>query len=85
MLKRIKIMTMISFLKMKKKAPENSLQKHSTETNKQEAPLLNWCWKGYTAWYLHGMLAPPENQLSIFDSDNKTKGSAKPRSKRREQ
>ena len=31
-------------------------------------PPMDWVWKGYTAWHLHGIMAPKSNRLGLFES-----------------
>ena len=31
-------------------------------------PPMDWVWKGYTAWHLHGIMAPKSDRLGLFES-----------------
>ena len=37
-------------------------------TNPTNIPPSDWAWKGYTTWYLHGMMAPKSKRLLLFES-----------------
>ena len=32
----------------------------------EQLPPVDWTWKGYLVWYLHGSMVPKENQLLNF-------------------
>ena len=43
------------------------MKQKKTEKKEEDIPLIDWAWKGYLAWYLHGYMAPKSNRLAIFD------------------
>ena len=47
---------------------ESSNEKsHDIEQNNESLPPVDWSWKVYLAWYLHGCMAPKSKRLEIFD------------------
>ena len=40
---------------------------HDIEQQDESLPPIDWSWKGYLAWYLHGCMAPKSKRLAIFD------------------
>lgn len=43
------------------------MKQKKTEKKEEDIPPIDWAWKGYLAWYLHGYMAPKSNRLAIFD------------------
>lgn len=61
----------------------NSRQPQVKEQKEEDLPPVNWAWKGYLTWYLHGCMAPKSKRLAIFDADDKPKTVVKLHAKRR--
>ena len=45
---------------------ESSAKEEVINTKEEDLPPVNWTWKGYLAWYLHGSMAPKSKRLPIF-------------------
>ena len=51
----------------------NNDQSKAKDQKEEYLPPVDWAWKGYLVWYLHGCMAPKSKHLAIFNPDGKPK------------